>query len=124
MAERARPLITRRRIVVAPLAQSQIDSVLRDSRTRFGDTTADRYSALIQSALDILASQPGSRLSKIMEIDQAEIHLFHLRHAKSHLRSSETVRSPRHVIAYRFNEAVVEVAQLLHERMDLPGHLR
>lgn len=124
MVEWTRPLITRRRIIVAPLAQSQIDAALRDSRTRFGDTTADRYAALIASALRMLETQPRSRLAKIVTLDQADIYLFHLRHAKSQAPASETVRSPRHVIAYRFDETVVEVAQLLHERMDLPDHLR
>ena len=125
MAGRPGPLnSTRRRIVVAPLAQRQINDALLESRTRFGGPAAGRYAALIGEALALLAEQPDHPGHKTLALGAVDIHLFHIRHARSRLKSDRQVRSPRHVIAYRFDEAMLEVAQMLHDAMDLPTRLR
>ncbi|WP_426025027.1 type II toxin-antitoxin system RelE/ParE family toxin [Brevundimonas sp. TSRC1-1] len=111
-------------LVVAPLAQSQIDAILRTGAVEFGDVASARYRVLFTAAFRLLAQHPNHAVSKSLSLDHETVRLFHLRHARHLATPSERVSSPRHVIAYRHDDLRIEIAQVLHDRMDIPARLR
>jgi toxin ParE1/3/4 len=111
-----------RRLFVAPRAQRDIDATLADSATRHGRNTANRYRRLIALAIEALHEDPDRPAARHAEI--GDLRLYALRVATRQLGASELVRSPPHVVVFRFNDQTVEIVRLLHEAMDLPSHLR
>jgi plasmid stabilization system protein ParE len=109
---------------VAPLAQSQIDTILRTSAVEFGEAAGARYRRLLTAAFRLLAQHPNHAVSKSLSLDHETVRVFHLRHARHLTPTSERVSSPRHVIAYRHDDLRIEIAQVLHDRMDIPARLR
>ncbi|NBB66030.1 type II toxin-antitoxin system RelE/ParE family toxin [Pseudomonas sp. ODNR1LW] len=112
------------RLVVAPLAQDQIGRILQASTEDFGQTAADRYRKLLSGAFHLLSRRPDQPLSRSLLLDDGVVSLFHLRHARRLAPSEERVASPRHVVVYRYDSACLLVAQILHDRMDIPARLR
>jgi plasmid stabilization system protein ParE len=112
------------RLIVAPLAQSQIEAILRTSAVDFGEASGARYRMLLTAAFRLLAQHPRHAVSKSLSLDHETVRLFHLRHARHLPPPSERVSSPRHVIAYRHDDLRIEIAQVLHDRMDIPARLR
>ncbi|WP_087119937.1 type II toxin-antitoxin system RelE/ParE family toxin [Brevundimonas sp. SH203] len=112
------------RLVVAPLAQSQIDVILRTSTVDFGEAAGARYRMLLASAFRLLAEHPTHAVSRSLSLDHETVRLFHLRHARHLMTPRDRVASPRHVIAYRHDDLRIEIAQVLHDRMDIPARLR
>ena len=110
-----------RRLIVAPRAQRDIDATLIDSETRHGRQAARRYRSLIALAIEALHEQPERPAAHAAEVD--DIRLYALRTAARQLGPHSQVRSPSHVIAFRFDDHTVEIIRLLHEAMDLPRHL-
>lgn len=85
--------------------------------------TARRYGALIGESLKLLAVEPLHPLARTLSVATSEIHLFHIRHVRPP-GTDKRIRSPRHVLAYRFDDTRLEVAQFLHDAMDIPSRLR
>jgi toxin ParE1/3/4 len=99
-----------RALLVAPRAQRDIDAALTDSAAR-----------LITLAIEALHKRPDRPSAQPSEF--GDLRLYALRVAARQLSAHEPVRSPPHVIAYRFDDQTVEIVRLLHEAMDLPRHL-
>lgn len=110
-----------RRLFVAPRAQRDIDATLTESATRHGRHAARRYSRLIAVAIEALHAQPDRPSAHPAEID--DLRLYALRVAARQLGAHGPVRSPTHVVVFRFDDQTVEIVRLLHEAMDLPHHL-
>lgn len=111
-----------RRLFVAPRAQWDIDDTLTESATRHGRNAARRYRRLITLAIEALHEQPDRPSAHSADID--DLRLYALRTATRQLGAHELVRSPSHVVVFRFDDQRVEIVRLLHEAMDLPHHLR
>ena len=110
-----------RRLFVAPRALRDIDATLATSETRHGRHAAGRYRRLIALAIEALHEQPDRPAAYSAEVD--DLRLYALRAAARQLGAQAQVRSPSHVIAFRFDDHTVEIVRLLHEAMDLPRHL-
>jgi len=111
-----------RRLFVAPRAQRDIDATLAESATRHGRHAARRYRRLIALAIEALHEQPDRPAARPAEID--DLRLYALRVATRQLGADDLVRSPPHVVVFRFDAQTVEIVRLLHEAMDLPDHLQ
>lgn len=109
-----------RRTKIAPLARVDAAAIIHHSLERFGPAAARRYRRLIQQAYADVAQapeRPGSRPFP------GGLRLYPLRLAARRLPAEDRVRMPSHLIAYRFDEELVEIVRVLHEAMDLPRRL-
>lgn len=109
-----------RRIVLDIAARIDTVAIVNTSFTNFGRLAADRYGELINQAYRDLAVDPRRSGAKIFE---SGVYLYHLRNARKRTPTGERVSRPRHLIAYRFNDEVVEIIRVLHDRMDVVAHL-
>lgn len=108
--------------MVAPRARTQIDQLLRQSQTQFGEAAADRYRALLLDAFDQLLNDPVPVSARLAPVKRTA-WMFHLRHVRARKAASERVASPRHFIVYRHDEVRLEIVQVLDDRMDLETRL-
>ena len=104
-------------------ARRDISRALRQSSEEFGLEAKERYRILLDQALRDLGEDP--RRAGVRAIDDVRQGYF-----TYHLRSSltrvpkPTVRRPRHLIAFRFDErGKVLVMRVFHERQMLERHL-
>ena len=111
-----------RRLEVARRARRDIDLILWTSHDRHGPRAADRYRRLIAEALSQLREDPARASSRSAGI--GDLRLYALRVAGRAADPADRVGEPPHVVIYRFDDARVEIVRVLHEAMDLPGHLR
>jgi toxin ParE1/3/4 len=113
------------RLILAPLAQQDMESVLRWTHEHFGADARRRYEALlIQAIIDVSgnADLPGS--NRRPEIAPAG-RTYHLMHSRNHVTAKVgRVKRPRHFLLYRTRaDGLVEIGRVLRESMDLPRHL-
>lgn len=112
-----------RRLEVSPDAEREIDDLLAYSEMRFGERAADRYRLLIDITLaDLLADPKRPGVTAPPDI-RAGLRLYPLRHSRARVPAPDRVGQPRHVVAFRFDDARVEIVHLLHDSMDLPARL-
>ncbi len=104
-------------------AQSDIARALTASEQRFGLDARRRYRACISAALRRVAADPEG-LSTADRSDLAPgLRSFHIRHSRLESREPP-VAAPVHVLFYRqAARGLIEVARVLHERMDPARHL-
>ena len=110
-----------RRLVLAPEAATEFRAVLRHSRTAFGPIVRNRYRLLIERAFVDLCADPDRPGVKSLGDGR---HLYHVRHSLGRIPTADRIRSPRHIVAFRHDEATVEVVRLLYDGMDLPTRLK
>lgn len=112
------------RYILAPAAERDIEAILTWSHEQFGEQSRRRYEALLIRAILDASDQPertGSRQRP--EIADAA-RTYHLCHSRDRIEASFRVGRPRHFLLYRTRpDGQVEIARVLHERMDLPRHL-
>lgn len=121
MDRRPRPRLILTKLRFTARAQRDLAALLRSSTSRFGEATADRYRALLILALADIRADPARHGVRIARKDESAVLLYHL---KSVRRTKVLVARPRHFIAFRQDGEVVTVLRVLHERMDIPAHLR
>lgn len=113
------------RIVLAPLAENDIEAILAHSQRRFGEQARLRYEALLVQAIQDIAEdpeRPGSHLrAEIAESARTYHHDFSRDRVDS---AASRVRQPRHFLLYRAKaDGTLEVGRVLHDSMDLERHL-
>jgi toxin ParE1/3/4 len=110
---------------IAPAAERDIEAVLRWTYQEFGEQAMERYSALLTQAIrDVVHDPQLARSNRRSEI-AASARSYHLIHSRSHVAAKVgRVRRPRHLLLYRTRkDRTVEIGRVLHDSMDLPGHL-
>jgi toxin ParE1/3/4 len=108
--------------VLAPAARRDIKSILGWSEERFGKNAAVRYEALlIQAVRDIEADAARSGVVQRSYLP-AGVFLYHLAFSRNRV-AGETVRQPRHFLAFRVRAAHLEILRVLHDSRDLARHL-
>lgn len=112
-----------RRLEVSPDAEHEVDDLLAWSELKFGVRAADRYRRLIDVAFVDLLSNPDRPGVVTHPGIPADLRLYPIRHSRNRVAPEDRVGHPRHVIAFRFDDAKVEIVRLLHDGMDLPGRL-
>jgi plasmid stabilization system protein ParE len=100
-----------------------VDDIFRQSRRAFGEEAATRYRLLIAAAFRELTENPERPAARIDVGPTETTWLYHLRHV-ARRQSGARVASPRHVIAYRFDDSQVRVLRVLHDAMDIHAHLK
>lgn len=108
---------------MAPEADFEAEEILHRSTVEFGEAAAERYRRLVQAAYRDLVENPNRPGVGTQPGIPDDLRLYLLRHSRNRLPPEYRVGRPRHVIAFRFNDARVEIVHLLHEAMDLPGRL-
>ena len=112
-------------VVIAPKARSDMASILAWTQEMHGPQSLNRYSKLIQTAIEEVAVDPelaGSVARPEIAKHCRTYHLFHSR-KKAGKRGSR-VRDPRHFLLYRRTETnAVEIGRVLHDSMELEHHL-
>jgi toxin ParE1/3/4 len=100
-------------------ARADLATLLTTSLERWGEAGRARYAALLVAAMRAIARDPDGPTTR----DRAElapgIRSCHLRHA----RRGPGVHDPVHVVFYRRTGSVIEIARVLHERMEPALHV-
>lgn len=109
-----------RRIVLDIAARVDTVAIVNTSFLNFGLQASIRYSQLISQAYLDLADAPQRPGAKAFE---GGIYLYHLRNSRTRRISADRVARPRHLIAYRFDDEVIQIIRVLHDRMDVAAHL-
>ena len=112
-----------RRLAVAIDARIEVAAALAVSYEKFGLAAANRYRALIRQAYCDLAENPNRPGVSAPPDIPADLRLYPIRHSGARVPAADRVGRPRHVIAFRFDDAKVEIVHLLHDGMDLPARL-
>jgi len=105
-----------RRIEISSEARIEIKEIAAFSHENFGSVGVARYAKLIQEAIRVVARSPESRSARTIA---PGLRIFHLKH----LGGSQGVKTPRHIIVYRFSADRLEVLHVFHDAMDLPARL-
>jgi plasmid stabilization system protein ParE len=102
-------------------ARRDIELIFTRSRANFGEAAADRYLALIMAGVSRLrtVSEPFGSYGE--DGLQSGVRLLHLKHIRQ--TAAIRVRQPRHLLAYRADDARIELLGVLHEAMDLKARL-
>jgi toxin ParE1/3/4 len=105
-------------------AQTDVINILAWTHEQFGVAARLRYESLIVAALRDVATQPD-RLGSIARPELgAGVRSWHLRLSRDHAAAgAEAVRRPRHFLVYRPEPAMLVVARILHDAMELARHL-
>lgn len=105
-------------------AQGDVLSILAWTHEQFGEAARLRYESLIVAALRDVASEPDRPGSLARPELGAGVRSWHLRLSRDHVKPGVgVVRRPRHFLVYRSEPALVVVGRVLHDAMELAGHL-
>src|SRR5262245_28762631 len=104
------------------LAQADLSNILATSAERWGTETKRRYSLTLAAAMRRVAADPEGPATRNCANLLPGSRSFHIRHAR--VDQGDKVRRPVHVLYYRsVRTGLVEIARILHERMEPSGHL-
>ena len=102
------------RLRISDPARADLEHILATSQERWGEAGRTRYAALLAAAMRAIGRDPnGAATRERLEL-LPNMRSMHIRHA----RGAHGVKEPVHVIFYRFNDDVVEIVRVLHERME------
>lgn len=112
-------------VIIAPAARNDIADILAWTDENFGPQVLRRYARLIATAIAEVAADPdlpGSRHRQEIANRCRTYHLYFSRNSAG--RPGDRIHRPRHFLLYRVTESnVVEIGRVLHDSMELPGHL-
>jgi toxin ParE1/3/4 len=111
-----------RRIRLSQAAQSDIIEILAWSHAQFGEDARQRYEALIAAAIRDVARMQTSVVSTERPELGPGVQCWHLRQSRRRSKAA-IVQRPRHFLLYRIEEAIVVIGRVLHDAMELRGHL-
>jgi toxin ParE1/3/4 len=111
------------RLVIAPRARTDIESILAWTLEHFGPQSMHRYSKLLQTAIEAVAANPELAGSASRPEIARNCRTYHLLHGRKRAGGGR-VRTPRHFLLYRVTATgAVEIGRVLHDSMDLEQHL-
>jgi toxin ParE1/3/4 len=115
----------RYRLVLSPLAASDIRVALIWSQERFGGRAAARYRDLLKQAIGDIAADPERPGSRERPDLASGIRTYHLAYSRDAARTGlGVVKKPRHFLVYRRRgDDVIDVVRVLHDARDLERHL-
>ena len=100
-------------------ARADLATTLATSLERWGEDGRARYAALLVAAMRVIARDPDGPTTRDRAAIVPGIRSFHLRHA----RRGPGVHDPVHIVFYRQTGSVIEIARVLHERMEPALHV-
>ena len=103
-------------------AEADIARILATSAERWGTDGRRRYAALLTAALRRIAAAPEGPATRERADLMAGVRSLHIRHVRCGPEAA--VRRPVHVVFYRaVAPDLIEIARVLHERMEPRRHL-
>ncbi|MBN8553431.1 MAG: hypothetical protein J0L52_11120 [Caulobacterales bacterium] len=78
---------------------------------------------MLEQAFRDLAIEPERAGVRTAPTGDPRIRLYPIHHSRGRLPMRERVASPRHALAFRFDDKQIEILHILHEQMDLPKRL-
>ncbi len=113
------------RYVISPAAERDIEALLAWTQAHFGERARFRYEALLVQAIDDIADNPNRPGSHTRAEIASAARTYHLWHSRKRVAANASrVNSPRHFLLYRTrDDGFVEVARVLHDRMDVERQL-
>lgn len=106
------------RFRISEPARGDLEHILATSLERWGEAGRARYAALLAAAMRAIARDPEGSVTRDRTELSPGVRSLHIRQA----RGARGVKSPVHVIFYRY-DVVVEIVRVLHERMEPTRHL-
>ncbi|SOD89405.1 type II toxin-antitoxin system RelE/ParE family toxin [Caenispirillum bisanense] len=113
-----------RKLRTTAVADETILDILSYSEETFGSLAADRYQALIVSALDDIATGASTSLVRWLRYGSRRLGLYHIRHSRTASAAGSRVKRPRHLVFFEVTADEIIVLGLVHETMDRPRALR
>ncbi|MCA1941350.1 MAG: type II toxin-antitoxin system RelE/ParE family toxin [Caenispirillum bisanense] len=113
-----------RKLRTTAVADETILDILSYSEETFGSLAADRYQALIVSALDDIATGASASLVRWLRYGSRRLGLYHIRHSRRAGVDGARVKRPRHLVFFEVTADEIIVLGLVHETMDRPSALR
>ena len=111
-------------VVVAPVAEADIESILAWTQEQFGDEARLRYAAILSQSLLDIAENPHLTGSTSRSEVASNVRTYHISNSRNHVDEAiGRVKKPRHVVLYRIAANTVQIGRVLHDSMDLPRHL-
>jgi toxin ParE1/3/4 len=111
--------------VLSSAAAADIESILDWAEEHFGLVAKRRYAALLVQAIHDVAEKPNRAGSQTRPEMRPNARTYHLRHSRTRVAASTgIVKKPRHLLIYRSSPGLpLEIARVVHERMELANHL-
>jgi toxin ParE1/3/4 len=110
-----------RRLTFTRLADQDLVGLRSYTLDKFGTAARARYDALLSAAIRDLLTTP-ERPGSIARPDMGPaLWTYHLRSSRAYGKSG--VRSPRHLLLYRFDTEQLEIIRILHDAMELRRHI-
>ena len=103
-------------------ARKDVHDILRWSVTRFGPVAATRYTALIQWAINSLASDPLRAGTRVRQELGHDVRSYHLRLSRTD-PPPPFVQRPRHFVLYTANDGTRKVLRIFHDSRDIDAAL-
>jgi toxin ParE1/3/4 len=114
-----------RRLVIAPAAEADVESILGWTEEHFGELARRRYEALLVRAILDVAERPDRAGVNDRPELAASARTYHLFHSRQRVTAGVgRVKEPRHFLLFRERpDGKVEIGRVLHDSMDLAKHL-
>lgn len=107
---------------ISPLARADLAQILSASLERWGKESQRRYAALIAAGMRRIANEPEGPATRARDDLSSGVRCFHLKNVSAGERAK--VRRPVHLLYYRIaRPGLVEIARVLHERMEPERHM-
>jgi toxin ParE1/3/4 len=105
------------------LVQADLAQILAINAERWGIESRRRYAAILAAAMRKVAANPKGPTTRARAELAPGIRSFHIQHARA-ADPNAKVRRPVHILYYRaIAPELIEIARVLHERMDPSRHL-
>ena len=105
-------------------AEQDIVEILIWSEENFGEFGRIRYEKLIVAAIRDLSENPERHGTQWRDEIVEKARLYHLMYSRKSVAVDQRVKRPRHFVLFRMvEEQQIEIARLLHDRMDIVEQL-
>jgi toxin ParE1/3/4 len=112
------------RFRLSRLAQTDLAHILVTSAERWDIEGRRRYAAMLAAAMRKMAADSESPTTRARAELASGLHSLHLQYVRAEAAKAK-VRRPAHILYYRaIAPELIEIARVLHERMDPSCHLR
>jgi toxin ParE1/3/4 len=113
------------RLRLSALAEQDIEEIPAHSEANFGEKARLRYEALLECALDEIATDPERPSVRHRDELGPGVRTYHLFHARNRARTNHgVVKHPRHLPIFQISiPNILDIGRVLHDAMDLADHL-
>jgi toxin ParE1/3/4 len=113
------------RVIISPVAERDMKSILLRSQEQFGAAARQRYETVLAQAIQDVADDPDRAGSHERPELAPNVRTYHVSHSQHRAAGAAgRVKRPRHFLLYRVDQdGCVQIGRVLHDSMDLGRHL-